>query len=134
MISASDLAESFPKVPCGIKPLGPLILVQLRMTKKQTASGIVLARSTREFNDSIAQFAKVLALGPLAYRNRATGETWPEGAWVRPGDIVRVPKYGGDRFYKELSKDEGVVFVLFDDKLVTGIIDPDLLSSLDELV
>ncbi len=134
MISASDFNESFPEVPCGVKPLGACILVQLRMTKKQTASGIVLARATREFNDSVAQFAKVLKLGPLAYCNRLTGEKWPEGNWANPGDIVRVPKYGGDRFYKEINKDEGVVFVLFDDKVVTGIIDPEHLNSLDELL
>jgi co-chaperonin GroES (HSP10) len=134
MISASDLESSFPEVKCGIKPLGAGVLVQLRLTKEKTKGGIVLARPTREFNDSVAQFCKVIALGPLAYRNRNTGETWPEGKWILPGDICRCPKYGGDRFAKELPNGDVITFVIFDDRTMTGVIDPEHLSSLDELV
>lgn len=134
MISASDLESSFPETPCGIRPLGTGILVQLRLTKRRTASGIEIVQATRDFNDSVCQFAKVVSLGPLAYRDRTTGELWPEGLWAKAGDIVRVPKYGGDRFAKQLDNGDTVIFVIFDDRSVTGVINPEYLTSLDELV
>lgn len=133
MISASDLESSFPEVPVGIKPLGARVLVQLRLTREKTSGGIVIPRATREFNDSIAQFAKIVGVGPLAFCNRSTGQPWPEGVWAQVGDIVRVPKYGGDRMARE-TKDGLIVFVLFDDHLVGACIDDKVLTNLDELV
>jgi co-chaperonin GroES (HSP10) len=133
MISASDLETAFPEVNPGIKPLGPRVLVQLRLTRSKTKSGIEIVTSTKDFNDSIAQFAKVIRLGPLAFRDRSTGKEWPEGMWAVPGDIVRVPKYGGDRFAKE-TPEGNVIFVIFDDTLVNAVIDHETFTSLDELV
>ena len=133
MISASDLQTAFPDMNPGINPLGPRVLVQLRMTRSKTRSGIEIVSATREYNDSIAQFAKVLKLGPLAFKDRSTAKEWPEGLWVRPGDIVRVPKYGGDRFAKE-TPEGNIIFVIFDDTLVDAVIDQETFTSLDELV
>jgi hypothetical protein len=48
------------------------------------------------------QVAKVISLGPGAFKNRDTLETWPEGDWCQEGTIVRVPKYGGDRWFVTL--------------------------------
>lgn len=132
MISATDLESAFPDVKPGIRPLGPRVLVQLRMTRTRTASGLEIVRDTREFNDSTCQFAKVLARGPLAFCNRSTGQPWPEGMWAKVGDIVRVPKYGGDRMSKE-TPDGNIIFVIFDDNLIDAAIDEEHLSSLDEL-
>jgi len=133
MISASDIAYAFPEAHPGIKPLGSRVLVQLRLVRERTAGGIFIAPETREFNEAIGQFAKVLALGPLAFRNRNTGEVWPEGLWASVGDIVRVPKYGGDRMCKKTA-DGNIIFVLFDDNLITGAIEAETMSSLDELL
>ena len=41
---------------------------------------------------------KVIGIGDCCFKNRNTGELWPEGAWYKAGDFVRVPKYGGDRW------------------------------------
>ena len=133
MISATQLEEAFPVVEPGVRPLGARVLVQLRMVREKTAGGILLAAATREFTESICQFAKVLALGPLAFRNRSTAEPWPEGMWAKEGDVVRVPRYGGDRMAKEIAEGP-VVFVIFEDSQINAAIDPDTLSSLDELV
>jgi co-chaperonin GroES (HSP10) len=133
MISASDLKNAFPEVNPGIKPLGPRVLVQLRLTRDTTDSGIHIVRDTKEFNDSIAQFAKVISLGRLAFKDRSTAKVWPEGMWAEPGDIVRVPKYGGDRFAKKIGKDT-VIFVIFDDKLINAVIDEESFTDLDELL
>ena len=133
MISATQLEEAFPVVEPGVRPLGARVLVQLRMVREKTAGGILLAAATREFKESICQFAKVLALGPLAFRNRSTAEPWPEGMWAKEGDVVRVPRYGGDRMAKEIAEGP-VVFVIFEDSQINAAIDPDTLGSLDELV
>lgn len=133
MISASDLKSAFPEVDPGIKPLGPRILVQLRLTRSKTNSGLVIVKDTKDFNDSIAQFAKVIAFGPLAFCDRNTGKEWPEKAWCKIGDIVRCPKYGGDRFAKKVGEDN-IIFVIFDDKLINAVINYETFTDLDELV
>lgn len=133
MISASDIESAFPKVDPGIRPLGPGVLVQLRLVRERTKSGLFIAPATREFNESIGQFAKIVAVGPIAFCNRNTGEPWPEGVWAKVGDIVRVPKYGGDRMMKQVEEGN-VIFVLFDDHNIRGVVDPKHLSALDELV
>jgi hypothetical protein len=48
---------------------------------------------------------------------------WPEGAWASPGEYVRVPKYGGDRWELDLDPndpDKKVLFVIFEDKDLIG--------------
>lgn len=131
MISASEIESAFPEIEPGIRPLGPNVLVQLRKTRTKTASGIEIVRNTQEFNDATSQFAKIVAVGPLAYCNRNTGLPWPEGIWAKVGDIVRVPKYGGDRM---MHMSTGVIFVTFDDHLCNAVVNPEALESFDELV
>ena len=54
---------------------------------------------------------------------------WPEGAWVKAGDFVRVPKYGGDRWTVAIGEDEDaeIHFIMFNDLDVRAIV-PDPLS------
>ena len=95
----ADIAWAFPSVEPGAKPLGGRILVQLRRTKKKTTgSGIILVEETKEAEKWNNMVAKVIAIGPLAFKNRDTMESWPEGSWVVAGDYIRVPKWGGDRW------------------------------------
>ena len=95
----AEMEWAFPTVDPGNLPLGGRILVQLRRTKKKTTSaGIILVEETRETEKWNAQVAKVIKLGPLAFRNRETMEPWPEGVWVKEGDFIRAPRWGGDRW------------------------------------
>jgi co-chaperonin GroES (HSP10) len=95
----AEMEWAFPTVDPGNEPLGGRILVQLRRTKKKTTSaGIILVEETRETEKWNAQVAKVIKLGPLAFRNRETMEPWPEGVWVKEGDFIRAPRWGGDRW------------------------------------
>lgn len=97
--SDADIAWAFPSVDPGAKPLGGRILVQLRRTKKKTSgSGIILVEETKETEKWNNMVAKVIEIGPLAFRNRDTNEPWPEGSWCAVGDYIRVPKWGGDRW------------------------------------
>ena len=95
----ADLAWAFPSVDPGAKPLGGRILVQLRRTKQKTTSaGIILVEETKETEKWQNMVAKVLEIGPLAFKHRDTMQPWPEGSWVEVGEYIRVPKWGGDRW------------------------------------
>lgn len=126
----SELEWAFPNIEPGNRPLGGRVLVQLRRVKKTTASGIILHQETRDHEKYNTQIAKIVALGPLAYRNRDTMALWPEGVWANVGDYVRVPKYGGDRFEVPVPNEpeEPVIFMLVNDVEISSAIVGDPLS------
>ena len=66
-------------------------------------------QQTLKFNETVA---KVVQIGPLAYKNPDTLEPWPEGPWCKVGDIVRTIKYGGDRFVIDAGDGESpIIFI-----------------------
>ena len=90
--------EVFPNVDPGIEVVGDRVLVQLRREKTTSKGGIILVDETRQtlkFNETVA---KVVQIGPLAYKNLDDLSDWTEGPWCKVGDLVRTIKYGGDRF------------------------------------
>jgi co-chaperonin GroES (HSP10) len=95
----AEMAWAFPSVDPGAQPLGGRVLVQLRRSRKKTTkAGIVLVEETKETEKWNTQVAKVIAVGPLAFRHRDSMNPWPEGSWCAVGDFIRVPKWGGDRW------------------------------------
>jgi co-chaperonin GroES (HSP10) len=104
--------ECFPNVDPGIEVLGDRVLVQLRREKVSSKGGILLVDETRQtlrFNETVA---KVISIGPLAYKSPDTLEPWIEGPWCQVGDLVRTIKYGGDRFVVQPDDDGApVVFI-----------------------
>jgi len=134
MISASVLGEAFPNVEPGVTPLGGRVLVQLRTTRQKTSSGLILAQETREFNNQSCQLAKVISLGPIAYKGRGNGQPWPEGTWANPGDFVRVPKYGGDKFERSIpGTDDKACFAVYMDHEIISQVNPEAFEELDEI-
>jgi co-chaperonin GroES (HSP10) len=123
----ADLDWAFPVVDPGVEPLGARVLVQLRRTKKKmTSSGIILAEETRETEKWQNMVAKVLEIGPLAYKNRDTMAPWPEGSWVAVGDYIRVPKWGGDRWEVSVPgedplEDKALFMVLNDHEVISRV-------------
>ncbi len=112
----ATLEEAFPQVDPGAVPVGGRILVQWRQTRKTvTSAGIVIVEETKETEKWNNQVAKVIAVGPLAFKKRDTLEPWPEGHWVEVGDYVRMPKWGGDRWEVPISDDESALFSIFND-------------------
>ena len=104
--------ECFPHIDTGIDVAGDRVLVQLRREKSTSKGGIILVDETRQtlrFNETVA---KVIQIGPLAYKSPEDLSPWPEGNWCNVGDLVRTIKYGGDRFVVQ-PDDEGspVVFI-----------------------
>lgn len=127
--SYSSLDDAFPNLDPGLAPFGSRVLVQIRRAKTRTAGGIIVAPQARGAEHELTQIAKVRAVGPVAFKNRDRAETWPEGAWAKPGDFVRVPQYGGDRWGVQIpNTDEYVTFVVFDDLDLVGAITCDPLK------
>ena len=90
--------ECFPEIDCGVEVVGDRVLVQLRREKTTSKGGIILVDETKQtlrFNETVA---KVVQIGPLAYKNLDDLTPWVEGPWCKEGDLVRTIKYGGDRF------------------------------------
>ena len=116
------MIEAFPVVDPGVEPYGSRVLVQIRTPKKKSKGGIILTAETVETDKWNVQTAKVIALGPLAFKNRDTGKAWVEGEWCKPGDFVRAPKYGGDRWQVPIpgNETEEAMFVIFNDLDVVG--------------
>ena len=127
-ISEDALAEAFPAVAAGIQPFGSRVLVQIRTPKRKTAGGIILDTGTRDTEKWNTQVAKVISHGPVAYRNRNNLEPWPEGSWAHPGEFVRVPKYGGDRWEVAINNNDAALFVIFNDLDIIGKVQGDPLA------
>jgi co-chaperonin GroES (HSP10) len=104
--------ECFPIIDSGVEVAGDRVLVQLRRQKVKSKGGIILVEETQQtlkFNETVA---KVVQVGPLAYKSPDTLKPWIEGPWCKEGDLVRTIKYGGDRFVVDPSDDGGpVVFI-----------------------
>lgn len=122
------LSEAFPDVDPGVRPLGSRILTQIRTPKTKSAGGIILGADVQETELWNTQVAKVIAVGPLAFKNRDTQKTWPEGEWCGVGDYVRVPKYGGDRWQVKIKDSDFALFVIFNDLDIIGLVTGDPLA------
>jgi hypothetical protein len=146
-----SLDEAFPKIEPGIKPFGTYALFQIRHAKRFTKGGLELVESARSTEYYNTQIAKCIALGQLCFKvarnvdDPISGEPaeklfdYAEGPWFKPGDFVRIPKYGGDRFtaphtYKiDIGGDtetvhEDIIFVMFKAKDILGLVTGDPLS------
>ncbi len=117
------IADHFPEVTLGFKPAGNQIVVQLRQVKEKSSGGILLATDTKELNKDNTQIGRVESLGQIAYKHRETGEDWKEGAWAKVGDVVLIPMWGGFRFEVPQKDNAPVVFVVFEDYHIKGVIE-----------
>lgn len=119
---ARALREAFPDVDPEFDPFGDRVLVQLRTPKRTSAGGILLPDEARETDQWNTQVAKVLSMGSTAFRNQDTLELWKEQEWCAPGEFIRVPKYGGDRWRLPIPGRNGehALFILFKDLDLLG--------------
>ena len=123
----AEMAWAFPSVDPGAKPLGGRLLVQLRRTtKKATSMGIILVEETKETEKWQNMVAKVIEIGPLAFKHRDTMLGWPEGSWCTEGDFIRVPKWGGDRWEVKVpgedeNEDPALFMVLNDHEVIAKL-------------
>lgn len=127
ILSYDSLDQAFPEADPGLVPFGSRILVQKRSPREVTRGGIVVPHETQETEFWNTQVAKVIALGPGAFKNRDSLEVWPEGEWCEEGAYVRVPKYGGDKWMVDLTEEQvkscgtdQACFVLYNDLDLIG--------------
>ena len=128
--------EPFPEADPMIEPTGHDVLVQIRSPRTATEGGIILSDDSVDTEYWNQQVARVVAVGPVAHRNRTTLDPWPEGAWCSVGDYVRIPLFGGDRWEVDLGDEKKrgkALFALFKDteirgKLKSGV-DPRLIKA-----
>lgn len=125
-MTPEELSLAFPAADPGIKPLGSRVLVQIRTPMSKTKGGILLTQSDKDTERDNTQVARIVSVGALAFHNRNTAELWPEGAWCAPGDYVRVPRYGGDRWTVECDNGDKAIFVLLNDLDLLGIVTGDI--------
>lgn len=104
--SYESIEEAFPEFDPEFRVFGSRILLQVRSPKKQTSRGIILIDEVKETELWNTQVGKVIAIGPVAFRNRTTLEPWPEGDWCEVGQYVRFPIYGGDKCIRTIRKGE----------------------------
>jgi len=130
-------AVLFPQVKPGIAPFGSRILVQVRRVRVRRKSGLYMTKGAADTQMDNTCVAKVLAVGPLAYKNRNTMEKWAEGSWCEVGQYVFVPKYGGLRWERAYKVDDDYIdkvqFAIFDDLNIVGSVE-DALNDDDEPV
>jgi co-chaperonin GroES (HSP10) len=127
--ASSPIDEAFPKVDPAVQPFGSRVLMQIRTPKKKSAGGIIFTGETQDTEKWNTQVAKVIAVGPLAFKNREKMSPWPEGEWCKPGDFVRVSKYGGDRWEVPIpGRDESAMFVIVNDLDIIGAVTGDPLQ------
>lgn len=128
----AQLREAFPAVDPGALPVGGRILVQWRaVAERVSAGGLILPEETKETEKWNTQVAKVISMGPLAFKKRDTLEPWPEGTWVEVGDYVRMPKWGGDRWevpFKNGLTEGKALFSIFNDHEVIAKVTGDPLK------
>jgi len=124
-----ELAWAFPDVAPGQQPYGGRVIVQLRRIKKK-AGMIIIVDETKENEKWNNMIGKVVSIGPLAFKNRDTMASWPEGSWANVGDFVRVPRWGGDRWERPVPNEDGKDPVLFmtinDHELIAKVTDDPL--------
>ena len=127
--NAEDLAWAFPDVNPGQRPFGGRVIVQLRRIKKKSGM-IIIVDETKENEKWNNMIGKVVSIGPLAFKNRDTMASWPEGSWANVGDFVRVPRWGGDRWERPVPNEDGKDPVLFmtinDHELIAKVTDDPL--------
>jgi co-chaperonin GroES (HSP10) len=112
---------AFPGVHPQFRPCGELVLVQIRTPKMKSKGGIIFIDDIKDTEKWNTQVGIVLAVGPVAFKNRTTLEPWPEGQWVQPGDFVRIPKHGGDKWEVATDKEgEPALFAFFKDSEMLG--------------
>jgi co-chaperonin GroES (HSP10) len=124
----AELTWAFPDAQPGQAPYGGRVIVQLRRIKKN-AGKIILVEETKENEKWNNMIGKVVSIGPLAFKNKDTMASWPEGSWAEVGDYVRVPRWGGDRWERPVTGEENgdlnpVLFMTINDhELIAKVTD-----------
>lgn len=117
------LETAFPVVDPGVLPSGHRVLVQIKNAARKTQAGLHIVEDVVSAEFDNTQVAKVIALGPVAYKSRESLDGWPEGPWCKPGDFIRMPKHTNNQNTWSVQTQGGdqVTFTCIDDLSVIGV-------------
>lgn len=133
--SKYTLDVAFPSIRARLKPLGNRVVLQIRTPIDVTDGGIIIPLEAQDRIEANEMVAKVIELGPVAFKNRDTLTAWPEGDWIKPGDFALIPKYGGARdevYDKETGKK--AIFVIFNDHEIIALVNGSPLATAGEML
>jgi len=102
------------------EPKGWKLLIEKVKPKEKTAGGIYLPDQARDAESYLSVCAKIVSIGPMAWRDRETGEPWIGGPWAKVGDWVIVPKF--TQFKMEIDGTE--YRFINDDEIIATVADP----------
>ena len=86
------MSFAFPDVEPGLAPYGSRVLVQIRTPKTVTEGGIHIPEEARETEKWNTQVAKVIAIGPVAFKNRETLKSWARRGLVSGRHFCTLPE------------------------------------------
>lgn len=130
-----ELAYAFPAIDPNHEAVGHKIVVQMRRPKLMHGS-ILAPEENIEMLHAKQQVGKVVSLGPVCFKNRTDLTPWPEGAWVKLGDYIRIPMYGANTWFldgPEGPNDVQVKFALIQDHEILGKVPDPLALNKDML-
>jgi hypothetical protein len=114
------LDDAFPAVDPGEVPFGSLVLIQIKRPPFKTKGGILLGEGSQQTEYDNTKVAKVLALGPLCFKSRETGQDWPEGKWFQVGDYVRMSQHNATTWTVPMAGTRGIGI---EERVVLGYMD-----------
>ena len=101
-------------------PTGWRVLIQPQAPKKKTTGGIYLPSQSQDNEEYLTAHGIILAVGPLAWCERASGKEWQGGVWAKVGDHVTFGKYAGQKLIIEKVK-----LLLLNDDEITSVLPKD---------
>jgi co-chaperonin GroES (HSP10) len=114
------LENAFPAIDPGETPFGSLVLVQIKRPPFRTKAGIHLTQDDLKTEYDNTSVAKVIAIGPMAFKSRDTGAPWPEGEWFKVGDYVRLSQHNVSTWTLPVPGTKGYGI---EERIVVGYID-----------
>jgi co-chaperonin GroES (HSP10) len=116
---AADLEPGAPGLPI---PLNWVVLLQPRRLLSKTKGGILIPTSVTENQYFLNAIGRVLAMGPLAWRDRNTGRLWGDldEPQIKPGDWLVYGRNAGVRTAYRGTK----LLLLNDDEVLMRVADP----------
>jgi len=105
-------------------PKGWKILIQKVKPKEKTAGGIFLPDQAKDAESYLSICAKIVAIGPMAWCDRVSGEPWTGGPWAKAGDWAIVPKF--TQFKMEIDGEE--YRFINDDEIIATVDEPSIIK------
>jgi len=108
------LDARFPKIDPGIIPLGGQVVLQIALVPDTIlSSGIILTSDVQQNEQYARKSAKVIAMGPVAFKSKLTGELWTgmsddetSDYNINLNDYVISPHVAGSRYQLKLDEND----------------------------